>query len=376
MSREFSNHHPIIFKLTIKNGQEETDLTLVSHNIQHFNWAGDNPFNKDPGTRKRGMVLQNYLQQFDVVALQEVSQTILDPPPPEGDDELTDESEDEEQVAKIVAKSVKKAPDVPGTLFGVSISEMKRVDPGGPLSQAGNLVKISGGGNQKHCDTVPTYDGSWDIKICLLEKDGILFMVGSVHDSVDQNGLTKGLSDTLPVDWTVESMCADVMDDSCQDAPLLFVGDWNTLGMDNIVNSNTDPNKLTRSKLIAKMAAGFGPRISCDSVNSRVYLPGFDDTIQPNPPNNMCGTGGAYEFVTTSVAYYDFLYFCERGKAATVDVTRAKIDQWLVGFDTYDDCFTDYHDYAGPLSDSGCSEGTRPPGVLDTYSDHRPVYLA
>ncbi|KAJ3156086.1 hypothetical protein HDU86_004054 [Geranomyces michiganensis] len=145
------------------DGATILDFSLVSHNIQHFTWALDNPFNSSPSKRKRGMVLKNYLQRFDVVALQEVSQKVMDPPAPDGDDEKNDESEDEKQVQK----TEEKDPYVAGTLFNDPIAKMDRKDSQGPLSQAGNLVKISGAGNQKHCDTVRLYDysGKWDIKI-------------------------------------------------------------------------------------------------------------------------------------------------------------------------------------------------------------------
>ncbi|KAJ3152861.1 hypothetical protein HDU89_001066 [Geranomyces variabilis] len=185
MSREFSNHHPIIFDLTIsKRGEPVLRFTLVSHNIQHFNWAYDNPFNSAARGRQRGVVLMNYLKQFHVVALQEVSQKIVDLPEGQGDDEEIDESEDDDEVQDSNLEQPTEDEDmetdfvnpnsvntesecVPGMLFDKSIREMKPADTGSPLSLGGNLVKIAPAfGEELHCETMRMYvSGKWDIKI-------------------------------------------------------------------------------------------------------------------------------------------------------------------------------------------------------------------
>ncbi|KAJ3166068.1 hypothetical protein HDU88_003613 [Geranomyces variabilis] len=306
------------------------DFTLVSHNIQHFSWEADNPFNDPESARRRSSVLQKYLHQFKVIALQEVSINVADVPEGPGDDPYTDESEDdresdygeggsdygdsdnednEEEDEAEDETDPTPLPLVHGQICEQPIKNMNPKDPHSPLSPDGNLVMMKGFGQDSHCETVILYPkGQWDMKIC----------------------------------------------------------------------RNT----------------GFGDDIGCLAQGSQLFLPGIDDTL-PNPKqtkvaNNICGTlppeskTPFSEWTTTSVAYYR-PQLDESGNrvgpgANKVDIVvkanRAKIDQWLVGFADDDDCSDRKdHDFAGPFDGSGCNEGSSPPAALDTYSDHRPVYV-
>ncbi|KAJ3159034.1 hypothetical protein HDU88_000880, partial [Geranomyces variabilis] len=141
MSREFSDHHPVIFRIRLVqdapgSGERQVmQFDLVSFNLQRFNYAeggtSNNPFN-DPnnqGIRRRRVVLKNYLERFDVVALQEVSYT-----------------------------SALQSPGH-GMLFGADIKDMRGRTP--LLSLAGNLVTIktdrATGTEQIYCERVPIY---------------------------------------------------------------------------------------------------------------------------------------------------------------------------------------------------------------------------
>ncbi|KAJ3166217.1 hypothetical protein HDU88_003440 [Geranomyces variabilis] len=436
MSVEFSDHHPIAFRLSLPlfeyNGQlVYFDLTLVSFNLRWFKWDDDNPFNveaqpplnvKAQLPRERDAILRNYLEKFDVVALQEVSVTASDrqklnaaaatsyvgdsgePIPSDTIEDSTDPNQIEinDETANL---DDGKEP---------SIHKQKLSQD---LSPRANGVFSTF--TKKYCFNKILRNGGArlpDLRICLLvqPKSNRGVWVGSVHDSATigvtrlvnsedalvhestRVDITAGCNKIFPV--TIDGTGRE-MNTACKGFPLIIAGDWNPLDdQQRLLRNDTGDRIQERLTMANNVYVGtqqpttFNILIVRGSRDSALYLSGTGviASAMGDQPSQLLGKQDEAflsDFAPHSnLEVKDFAFYCGYLTPTTaipvppkVTVVRARVDQWMVGVDAFnsveDDCETrELHDYAGPYEGSGCTENIDfSPGLLDRLSDHRAV---
>ncbi|KAJ3177917.1 hypothetical protein HDU87_004199 [Geranomyces variabilis] len=400
MSREFSDHHPVIFDLLLTNPNipagRNSRIQLVSFNIRHFRWSSDNPFNpRGLGgvERKRSQILRKYLQNFPYVALQEIIKGTPDEvaavkvDAEEADDDEADDDEADDDEADDEEADDKEA-DVAAKDIPIEIQ---------PHTTQGN--RVYGQKNALLCTEYglgPTPRGpnpppKPDMQVCIFRTERGPLSIASIHDRykeksklrVTTRGFSQGSGENVE---TFAARAKRQCDDSgvfkkteCEKAPLIIAGDWNA-DMKTMVNNigSWDEVMNARQSMVDTIKLSLG--LTCTTAN--LTLPGVDDTAQVFP-NNVCAGTGNLQWATSLIGYYDFLFYCLQDTADSLTVRRAKIDQWMVGFRDNeasadpDDCGDNNSEpdpYAGQKDNSGCSENSAP-GALDKFSDHRPVYI-
>ncbi|KAI8585235.1 hypothetical protein BDZ88DRAFT_469265 [Geranomyces variabilis] len=178
MSREFSDHHPIIFNLQLPSSAA---FTLLSFNLKNFKQSWSNPFNDVAMTRKRGEILTNYVKNFHFAALQEVSNRKANEIPALDKIPVAENEVSKEFWFKQWSKNGQ--------------SEFKRSDQGNAVVRGDPKSTAM----HVECNDHKISDVEADIRICLVEVDIIEggrnkfwagsktmtlpVVIGSVHDS-------------------------------------------------------------------------------------------------------------------------------------------------------------------------------------------------
>ncbi|KAJ3152690.1 hypothetical protein HDU86_005565 [Geranomyces michiganensis] len=366
---------------------------LVSFNLRWFKWLTDNPFNEPSIGRRRDLVLKKYLEEFDVVALQEVSVT------EQAQNKLSEDAEnayadkpskDDYLPEALPGDDEKDADEMAYTTVGpqlhneqlvlFDLADRERADG---LSPKANGVFTKSTYESVKCFNKKIYRneiGSPDLRICLVIRVNEAklrgFWAGSVHERAGKSTIAKLVesknilvagSTRVDITKACDELYPPVSDGrgtvrdetgrsvkrtkyetesedhkACVAFPLLIAGDWNPTADTGVLL--TSPDYTKRSKQAESMAANVNTALKLDCTQRELILPGVDDALDSGYPNNKCnpfGTGSSNrpEWVTSKVSYLDFAFYCGWIPAVTARQNvlpvfdRARVDQWMVGLE-------------------------------------------
>ncbi|KAJ3176016.1 hypothetical protein HDU87_005533 [Geranomyces variabilis] len=399
-SFEFSNHHPVIFRVQIGT----TKFTLLSWNVNSVPFLRkvtpdpDNDFNTDThpvGIHERTARFQQYVNGFDIRAFQEIpAKSYLD-------------------------SDLRKN----GISLHSSSSQLN-------LGKCASLTYT-----KQRAD--PTHKGigtQGQMRACMFKAKSTAFIVVSVHDYETKPPLLEIDTDRAPsaaeilaFQGQLNAFCQSALKESLglsdgpdlakrcafnvpgdlTRVPLIVAGDFNakwlrgytTAGnrragpwieydLEAFAESYNDDRQCYLQAITTNLGLSCGLDTSMEGLPPpELILPGVDDVIPPgveeseSAPNQACDILNTRRMpwaTTPKGSYLDMAYVCD--PASLLSFQRAKIDSYLRGFAADDEPNAACDNPS--FGKDGCTEGFgTAPGeangqscLLDDASDHRPVY--